>query len=86
MIKMILWKILYKKNRFLPSSSLEISWFLLGAILGDDRLLEDLDPELPFLDSLFSLGVWIGSLNWSSSRTFFLIQGRFKREFRTPLI
>ena len=57
MIKMILWKILYKKNRFLPSSSLEISWFLLGAILGDDRLLDDLDPELPFLDSLFSLGV-----------------------------
>jgi len=49
---------------------------LLGAILGEDLLRDERDPELVFLDSLFSLDGWEGvgaSKYCNCSRTFFRI-------------
>merc|ERR1719422_1068354 len=59
------------RDRNLLCSDLELGDFLFS-------LLEFLDLDccdrFPFLDNRFSLGVCVGSLlNWSSSRTFFLI-------------
>lgn len=53
---------------------------MLGAILGDDRLRDEREPELVFLDSLFSFEGWVGvegSVYCNSSRTFFRISSLF---------
>jgi len=59
------------------SSSLEYIWLLFAAMRGELRLLEDLDPELPFLESRLSLATVGVDGCCSSSSTFFLISSLF---------